>query len=132
MKRLAQVEKSIHTEIAQTKAHLAQLEAAYVTITGLLQGKPVSSVAKGARAGKPRNKSGLPATGAEFWFGVLGSGKKTMNEIVEGALKKLKLDDSARKVIAARATSWLYPAIKAGTVVPAGEKRDHKAYQAAE
>ena len=111
---------------------IAQPDAVYVTITGLLQDKPISDAAKGSRAGKPRSKSGLPATGAEFWFGVLGSGKKTMNEIVEGALKKLKLDDSARKVIAARATSWLYPAIKAGTVVPAGEKRDHKAYRAAE
>lgn len=130
MKKLAQVEKSIQIEIAQTKAQLAQLEAAYATISGLLQGKPLNGTAKASRAGKPRNKSGLPATGSEFWFGVLGRGKKTMNGIVEGALKKLKLDDSARKVIAARATSWLYPAIKAGTVVPAGQRGDHKAYRA--
>lgn len=146
MKSLNNAAKAIEQEIQLTKARLDQLETGLAAVRTLMAGEVPSRVKlpaallglgkRGAKAGKgktgkPRNTSGLPATGSEFWFGVLGSGKKTMNDIVDGALKKLKLDDTARKVILARATSWLYPAIKAGTIKPAGKKGDLKAYQVA-
>lgn len=151
MKSLTHAAQAIADEINLTKARLQQLETGLAAVQTLMAGEVPSRVKlpadllavagkRGAKAakgkgkgntGKPRNSSGLPATGTEFWFGVLGTGKKTMNEIVDGALKKLKLDESARKVILARATSWLYPAIKAGTVKPAGKKGDLKAYQTA-
>jgi hypothetical protein len=86
---------------------------------------------RGPKKGATRVRTGLPATGSEFWFGVLGSGKKTMNDLVQGSLKKLELDETARKTMAARATSWLYPALKIGTVKAAGKKGDLKAYQRA-
>jgi len=147
MKSLNHAAKAIEQEIQLTKARLDQLETGLAAVRTLMAGEVPSRVklpaallslgkrgakaAKGGKTGRPRNTSGLPATGSEFWFGVLGSSKKTMNDIVDGALKKLKLDDSARKVILARATSWLYPAIKAGTIKPAGKKGDLKAYQVA-
>lgn len=147
MKSLNHAAKAIEQEIQLTKARLDQLETGLAAVRTLMAGEVPSRVklpaallglgkrgakaAKGGKTGRPRNTSGLPATGSEFWFGVLGSGKKTMNDIVDGALKKLKLDDTARKVILARATSWLYPAIKAGTIKQAGKKGDLKAYQVA-
>jgi hypothetical protein len=141
MSVLAQAAQSIEAEIAQTTARLAQLQAARASLQSLVGEAEPAQVAQAADAPAPRKRgpkkgvarvrSGLPATGAEFWFGVLGGGKKTMNDLVEGALKKLQLDESARKTMAARATSWLYPAIKAGTVNAAGMKGDLKAYQKA-
>ena len=48
----------------------------------------------------------LPATGAELWLKCVGSKKVTVAQITDAALKKLKLDDSARAVIATRAKAW--------------------------
>lgn len=141
MSALVKAAQSIEVEIAQTQARLQQLQAALAAIHQLSNAQvpvraqipvelPVERTPKTRRAGK-RKSSGLPATGNEFWFGVLGSGKKTMGDIVDGALKKLQLDESARKTLLARATSWLYPSIKSGTIKAAGKKGKFKAYQAA-
>ena len=75
----------------------------------------------------------LPSTGSEFWLGALGAQKRTVPQLVAAALKKLKLegDEAARKAFTARASSWLYPALKAGTVKAAGMVQGLKAYKKA-
>jgi hypothetical protein len=146
MSAIAKAAQSIEAEIALTSARLQQLQAALVSLRSL-GGAEAAAVAvavdlpsavpteaprkRGPKKGSTRVRTGLPATGTDFWFGILGGSKKTMNDLVEGALRKLELDETARKVIAARATSWLYPAIKGGTVKAAGKKGDLKAYQKA-
>jgi hypothetical protein len=94
---------------------------------------PVEVKATVRKSRKQRATSGLPSTGSEFWYGVLGAGKKNMAQIVGAALKKLKVDgdEAAKKALAARASSWLYPALKEGVVKPAGKVEGLKAYRRA-
>jgi hypothetical protein len=55
-----------------------------------------------------------------------------MNDLVEGAARKLEVaDDASMKILRARLTSWLYPAIKSGKIVAAGDKDKLKAYKRA-
>jgi hypothetical protein len=146
MSAITKAAQSIEAEIALTSARLQQLQAALVSLRTLGGAEAAANPGaveltgavgtgsprkRGPKKGSTRMRTGLPSTGTEFWFGVMGGSKKTMNDLVDGALKKLELDETARKVIAARATSWLYPAIKIGTVKAAGKKGDLKAYQKA-
>ena len=73
----------------------------------------------------------LPATGAELWLKCLGRKKATVAQLAEAALKKLKLDDSAREVITTRAKAWTYIAAKKGALVVAGTRDGSKLYQLA-
>jgi phage protein D len=73
----------------------------------------------------------LPATGAELWLKCLGRKKVTVAQLAEAALKKLKLDDSAREVITTRAKAWAYIATKKGDLVVAGTRDGSKLYQLA-
>lgn len=103
--------------------------------TETVVGIPVPMDGSGSvrKARKPRAASGLPSTGNDFWYGILGAGKKDMGQIVDEALKKLKIagDAGARKAIAARASSWLYPALREGAVKSAGTVGGLKAYRRA-
>lgn len=73
----------------------------------------------------------LPATGAEFWLKCLGRKKVTVAQLADAALKKLKLDDSAKNVMATRAKTWAYSAVKKGTLLEAGMRDGAKLYQLA-
>ena len=73
----------------------------------------------------------LPATGAELWLKCVGSKKVTVAQITDAALKKLKLDDSARAVIATRAKAWAYTAVKKGDLIEAGMRDGSKLFQLA-
>lgn len=73
----------------------------------------------------------LPSTGAELWLKCLGRKKATVNQVVDAALKKLKLDDSAKTVMATRAKAWAYSAVKKGELIEAGMRDGSKLYQLA-
>lgn len=73
----------------------------------------------------------LPSTGAELWLKCLGRKKASVNQIVDAALKKLKLDDSAKTVMATRAKAWAYSAVKKGELIEAGMRDGSKLYQLA-
>ncbi len=73
----------------------------------------------------------LPATGATLWIKCIGRKKSSVNQIVDAALKKLKLDDSARVAITNRATSWAIGAAKKGILVTVGTRDGYKLYQLA-
>lgn len=73
----------------------------------------------------------LPATGAELWLKCLGRKKVTVAQLADAALKKLKLDDSAREIITTRAKAWTYIAAKKGALVVAGTRDGSKLYQLA-
>jgi hypothetical protein len=73
----------------------------------------------------------LPATGAEFWLKCLGRKKSTVAQLADAALKKLKLDDSAKNVLATRAKAWAYMAVKKGDLIEAGMRDGSKLYQLA-
>ena len=73
----------------------------------------------------------LPATGAELWLKCLGRKKVTVAQLADAALKKLKLDDSARNVIVTRAKAWTYSAVKKGGLIEAGMRDGSKLYQLA-
>jgi len=71
----------------------------------------------------------LPSTGAELWLKCIGRKKVTVIQIVDAALQKLKLDDSAKQVIATRAKAWVYAAAKKGDLIEAGMRDGSKLYQ---
>lgn len=71
----------------------------------------------------------LPSTGAELWLKCIGRKKVTVAQIVDAALKRLKLDESARDVIATRAKAWTYSAAKKGDLIEAGMRDGSKLYQ---
>jgi hypothetical protein len=73
----------------------------------------------------------LPATGAEFWLKCLGRKKSTVAQLADAALKKLKLDDSAKNVLATRAKAWAYMAVKKSDLIEAGMRDGSKLYQLA-
>lgn len=73
----------------------------------------------------------LPATGAELWLKCLGRKKATVAQLADAALKRLKLDESAKNVMATRAKAWVYIATKKGTLVVVGDRDGAKLYQLA-
>jgi hypothetical protein len=73
----------------------------------------------------------LPATGGEFWLKCLGRRKATVAQLAEAALKKLKLDDSAKNVMATRAKAWAYTTVKKGDLIEAGMRDGSKLFQLA-
>lgn len=111
--------------------------------------KPKSKAVVKTKAGKPKAAKGkatvaevvvpepkvaavkLPSTGAELWLKCLGRKKSSVNQIVDVALKKLQLDDSARAAITNRATAWANAAEKKGVLVAAGTRDGYKLYRLA-
>ncbi len=73
----------------------------------------------------------LPATGGEFWLKCLGRRKSTVSQLADAALKKLKLEDSAKSVMATRAKAWAYTAVKKGDLIEAGMRDGSKLFQLA-
>lgn len=73
----------------------------------------------------------LPATGAELWLKCIGRKKMTVAQITDAALTKLNLDDTAKNVMATRAKTWAYAAVKKGTLIEAGTRDGSKLFQLA-
>lgn len=73
----------------------------------------------------------LPATGGEFWLKCLGRKKATVAQLADAALKKLKLDDSAKSVMVTRVKAWAYSAVKKGALIEAGMHDGSKLFQLA-
>lgn len=66
-----------------------------------------------------------------MWLKCIGRKKVTIAQLAEAALKRLKLDDSAREVIATRAKAWAYIATKKGVLVVVGDLNGSKLHQLA-
>ena len=96
--------------------------------------KAVKTKATKAKADTPEAAAApvkLPATGAELWLKCIGRKKVTIAQLADIALKKLKLDDSAKEVIATRVKAWAYIATKKGALVVVGDRNGSKLYQLA-
>ncbi len=91
----------------------------------------VKAVPKSAVKSPAKAAPAVPATGKAVWLAALGKKKLTVEEIVDAAMANLDLPDAVRPVISNRATAWLYPAIKAGTIQQAGTKDGRLAYRLA-
>jgi hypothetical protein len=119
---------------AQEVAAVAQPDEAAAPADGSASGSVESAEPAKKKRGRKAGSaaSGFPKTGSEFFYSVMGANRKTMNDLVEGSARKLEVSDEASmKILRARITSWLYPAVKAGYIVAAGEKNKLKAYQVA-
>lgn len=71
----------------------------------------------------------FPATGTEFWMSCMGKRRHTINEIVDRALVKLQMPETARPTLYNRLNAWIYPKVKTGELVSPGEKGGLKLYQ---
>ena len=113
-KRKTKAKLTVKPKAEEPKAAKAKTKKAKTVVSA-----PVSEVVK------------LPATGAELWLKCIGRKKATVAQIADAALKKLKLDDSARAVIASRAKAWTYMAAKKGDLIEVGMRDGSKLYQLA-
>jgi hypothetical protein len=84
---------------------------------------------KAAKAKSLAKTTELPSTGAELWLACFGRKKLGLGELVDAAMLKLELDESARAVITNRAGAWLYAAVKKGVLVPAGTRDGTKLFK---
>ena len=93
--------------------------------------KPKTVKAEAVLPEKVAEQVKLPATGAALWLKCIGRKKATVAQLADAALKKLKLDDTAREVITSRAKAWAYTATKKGELIEAGIRDGAKLYQLA-
>ncbi len=91
------------------------------------KGKAVRRAGRPSRTGAPT----LPSTGGGFWLGLMGKRRHTLTELVDKAITNLEVPEEARVTLHNRLNSWLYPAVKAGTLVAAGEKDGLKTFKVA-
>jgi hypothetical protein len=70
----------------------------------------------------------VPATGADLWLSCIGRKKFSVVELVDLAIQKLELDDTARVVVTNRAGAWLHAAVKKGIVTNAGMRDGSRLY----
>lgn len=136
-------------EIVATRQRLEELETALAAIAPLAgeseeapaQGRKgrgsSASTKKGTKASKRARANGkaprddLPATGSDVWLGIIGDGQKTAAEMVDAVMRKLKIDDAARRKIYSRASNWLNGAVKKSLVSVAGQRNGINVYQKA-
>ena len=106
------------------KAKSSKAKPPKIAMSAKIEVKPTKS----ANPTKPTNPVEIPSTGGKFWLSCLGRKKLTANELIDTAVVKLGLDESARVVIANRARAWLNAAAKAGVVVSNGERDGLKVF----
>ncbi|PIQ51607.1 MAG: hypothetical protein COW02_13785 [Comamonadaceae bacterium CG12_big_fil_rev_8_21_14_0_65_59_15] len=106
------------------KAKSSKAKPPKIAVSAKVEVKPTRS-AKPAKSAQPVE---IPSTGGKFWLSCLGRKKLTTNELIDTAVVKLGLDESARVVIANRARAWLNAAAKAGVVVSSGERDGLKVF----
>lgn len=70
----------------------------------------------------------VPPTGADLWLSCIGRKKFSVLELVDLAIKKLELDDTARVVVTNRAGAWLHAAVKKGILTNAGTRDGSRLY----
>lgn len=88
-----------------------------------------SSNDKLPRASKIANPKRLPATDTAFWLACFGRKNLGLADLVDTALNKLELDESARDVIKTRASAWLYGAVRKGGIKTVSTRDGKKLYQ---
>lgn len=71
----------------------------------------------------------LPATGTAFWLSCFGRKNLGLEELLDAASQKLDLDDSGRAAIKNRANTWIYGAVRKGTLQSVSSKDGRKLYQ---
>ena len=120
-KKRAKSKSSVKGKVEMPKADAPKTEKSKAKKEKVVMPEPVP-VAEPAK---------LPATGGEFWLKCLGRRKATVAQLADAALKKFKLDDSAKSVMAARAKAWAYTAVKKGNVLDAGMRDGSKLFQLA-
>jgi hypothetical protein len=113
------VKKTKSNAANKTKTEKPKLEKAKAVKAKVAVPEPVAEPVK------------LPSTGADLWLRCLGRKKASVNQIVDAALKKLKLDEAAKSVMASRAKAWAYSAVKKGDLIEAGMRDGSKLYQLA-
>jgi len=84
---------------------------------------------KAQRVSMVSNPPRLPATDAAFWLACFGRKTLGLSNLVDIALNKLELNESARDVIRTRASAWLYGAIRKGGVKAVATHDGKKLYQ---
>jgi hypothetical protein len=99
-------------DVAPLKAHVINAETVSV--------KPSTKKKRLKAEVEIKAPAELPKTGSELWLGCVGKKKFTLVELVDLAIKKLELDDTARVVITNRAGAWVYSSIKKGVLTTAG------------
>lgn len=93
-----------------------------------------ANIKRGTKAKSQKTKSSvkmtkLPSTGGELWLACMGRKKLGLGELVDAAMLKLELAESARTVITNRAGAWVYAAVKKGVLVPAGTRDGSKLFK---
>ncbi len=71
----------------------------------------------------------LPATGTAFWLGCFGRKNMGLEEVLDVALQKLELDESARAALKNRANTWIYGAVRKGSLQAVSARDGRKLYQ---
>ena len=117
------------TQLAQSAAVSSPLVARVINAETV----KVKTSVKKARSQKAKEKeiiepAKVPATGADLWLSCIGRKKFSVVELVDLAIKKLELDDSARVVVTNRAGAWLHAAVKKGTLTNAGLRDGSRLY----
>lgn len=80
-------------------------------------------------SGRGRRDPGMPKTPADFWVGLLGKRPKTHQQVIESALKALKLEDASAEMIRKLRLRWsvsLLDLVKSGRIVADGAGRERK------
>lgn len=84
---------------------------------------------KPPKAGRQRkSRSDLPATGKEFWTGLITSEPQSAREILDAAVKALGISPSKDelKKLAQRQANALHMLVKAGAISDSGSGRDRR------
>jgi hypothetical protein len=159
MQTLFEAANQISQEIERTRAHLVNLENAlaglkplmgidvaspalgYATAQAVQDISFVQAHVINAETVKPKraersektlkvtNPKRLPATDAAFWMACFGRKNLGLAELVDTALNKLELKESARDAIKTRASAWLYGAIRKGGIKTVATRDGKKLYQ---
>lgn len=152
MSNLQSAKDALRAELEHAREGLAyyqsRVEALQQTLTSLssLEGKgdrnvavpskgrrkkaaPVDEAAapvKATRAKKQR--SDLPATGKEFWTGLINGEPQSAREILDAAVKTLGISPSKDelKKLAQRQANALHMLVKAGAISDSGSGRDRR------
>lgn len=80
-------------------------------------------------SGRGRRDSSMPGTPSDFWVGLLGKRPKSHQQVMDAALKALKLDDPSPETLRKLRLRWsvsLIDLVKKERIVTEGSGRDRK------
>ena len=152
MSNLQSAKEALRAELEHAREGLAyyqsRVEALQQTLSSLssLDGKAAQSMemptrgrrrknaaseetAKPAKAARSRkSRSDLPATGKEFWVGLITGEPQSSREILDAAVKSLGITPSGDdlKKLAQRQANALHMLVKAGAIADSGSGRDRR------